>query len=430
VGPAEAIAAPIPETSAEASAAAAEQAGLKPYAVVYFGNDWSAENRTSSHHIARRLSSRMPLLYVEVPGLRAPKATGRDIRKLWKKLSQAFRKPTAIGPQMWCMTLPQVPFRRLPFITAFNRFLGKHLLRRALKDLGFKQTISWFTVAHAGAMAGSAKEDLVVYYCTDDYSSMPDVDHDAVLRMDEALTRRADQVFVASSTLLERKRQLTKNVTHSPHGVDVSMFGRVLDPDLPVAAEAAQLKGPVIGFFGLIEAWIDLDLIAFLARSRPSWTFLMVGRIATELGELASLPNMIFTGPKRYESLPNWTKAFDVAIIPYRLTFQVLNANPLKLREYLATGKPVVAVSTPDIEQFSDCVRIAHTPEQYLQEIESALANDTEEDRARRLRAVAAMSWDRRVDEIVALLSTRLRDRSKAAPPVTQTLVLGSGVRG
>ena len=207
------------------------------------------------------------------------------------------------------------------------------------------------------------------------------------------------------------------------------MFGRVLDPALPVAAEAANLKGPVIGFFGLIEAWIDLDLIAFLARSRPDWTFLMVGRAATELGELASAPNVVFTGPKPYESLPNWAKAFDVAIIPYRLTFQVLNANPLKLREYLATGKPVVAVSTPDIEQFSDCVRIAHTPEQYLQEIESALANDTEADRAKRLQAVGKMSWDSRVDEIVAVLSTRLPDRAKGVPQGPQTLAVGGGVR-
>lgn len=386
------------------------------YAVVYFGNDWSAENRTSSHHIALRLASRVPLLYVEVPGLRAPKATGRDLRKLAKKLSQAFRSPRVIGDKMWCITLPQIPFRRLPLIGRFNAFWGKFLVHRALKRLKLNQTISWFTVAHAGPMAGAAGEHLVVYYCTDDYSSMPDVNHEEILSMDEALSRRADQIFVASSTLLERKRKICRNVVHSPHGVDVAMFGRALDPSLPVAPETATLHRPVIGFFGLIEAWIDLDLIAFLARSRPNWTFLMVGRVATDLGALASAPNVVFTGPKPYQTLPSWAKAFDVAIIPYRLSFQVLNANPLKLREYLATGKPVVAVSTPDIEQFSACVRIARTPEQYLTEIESALANDTVEDRAKRLQAVANMSWDRRVEEIVALLDSRLSGTSCDVP--------------
>jgi glycosyltransferase involved in cell wall biosynthesis len=418
----------FPETSSYL-AASPDPTGLEGYSVVYFGNDWSGENRTSSHHIARRLASRMPLLYVEVPGLRAPKATGRDVRKLWKKISQAFRKPAPIGQQMWCMTLPQIPFRRLSFINWFNGLLGKYLMKRALQNLGFTRTISWFTIAHAEKMAGSIREDLVVYYCTDDYSSMPDVDHEAVRRMDEDLTRRADQVFVASSTLLDRKRELTEHIVHSPHGVDVSMFGRVLDPDLPVAEEASKLKGPVIGFFGLIEAWIDLDLIAFLAKARPSWTFLMVGRIATDLGELASLPNLVFTGPKPYESLPRWAKVFDVAIIPYRLTFQVLNANPLKLREYLATGKPVVAVSTPDIDQFADYVRIARNRNQYLQEIEFALANDSEQDRMKRIQAVSKMSWDGRVEEIVALLGTRLAHQAEPLPANIQTTVAASNSR-
>ena len=88
------------------------------------------------------------------------------------------------------------------------------------------------------------------------------------------------------------------------------------------------------------------------------------------------MPNVMFAGPQPYESLPEWAKAFDVAIIPYRLTHQVLHANPLKLREYLATGKPVVTVSTPAIRQFAGYVHVAESQEQFLNGIERALAEE------------------------------------------------------
>jgi glycosyltransferase involved in cell wall biosynthesis len=380
-------------------------------AIVYFGNDWSAENRTSSHHIARRLAEHAPLLYVEVPGLRAPNTSGRDVRKLWRKAMQAFRAPKPVGERMWCLTMPQVPFRRIRLVRRANILLGRFLVKRALRRLGLEPDVSWFTVPHAGPLAGHLGEDLVVYYCIDDYAALPNVDQREVARMDEELTRRADQVFVASSTLLEAKRRLNASVVHSPHGVDVRMFGQACEASLPSMEGARNLNHPVIGFFGLIEAWIDLDLIAYLARARPSWTFLMVGRQAVTLGELGSLPNVVFTGPQPYETLPRWAKSFDVAMVPYRLTQQVLHANPLKLREYLATGKPVVSVRTPEIERFDGCVYIAEDREAFLQSIERAMAEDSEDARSRRMQAVAEMSWERRVQEVLRTVERKLGRR-------------------
>src|SRR5438105_14711920 len=115
---------------------------LSDLGIIYFGNDWAAENRTSSHHIAARLSERAPLLYIETPGLRAPKASSRDFRKLFRKLRQAVRRPRRIGPQTWHMTMPQIPFRRLPLAGKLNVALGAFLVRRALRFLGFDSTLS------------------------------------------------------------------------------------------------------------------------------------------------------------------------------------------------------------------------------------------------------------------------------------------------
>ncbi len=126
--------------------------------------------------------------------------------------------------------------------------------------------------------------------------------------------------------------------------------GAASDPATEIAPGARDLAHPVIGYFGSLHEWIDLDLIEWLARARPAWTFMLVGHAAVDVAHLAALPNVRLAGAQPYESLPTWAKAFDAAIIPYRRTRQTENANPLKLREYLATGKPVVSVRNPEIE--------------------------------------------------------------------------------
>jgi glycosyltransferase involved in cell wall biosynthesis len=254
-------------------------------------------------------------------------------------------------------------------------------------------------------------EALVVYYCIDDYAAMPDVDAGRIARLDENLTRDADQVFVASARLIESKTKINPTARHSPHGVDVDLFRRASDQATPVAERARALPRPIIGFFGLIEAWIDLDLIHYLAVSRPNWTFLLVGRLAVPARGLEQLPNVVFTGPQPYEELPKWARAFDAAIIPYHLNQQVLNANPLKLREYLATGKPVVSVPAPEVERFAQWVRIANGREEFLEQLEQALASDSPQAQANRMQAVSGMSWDARVEEVLTVVEMRLRER-------------------
>lgn len=378
--------------------------------VIYFGNDWFAINRTSSHHIARRLAERFPLLYVESPGMRAPKTSGRDLSKIWKKLWGAFQAPRQIDRQMWHMIVPQIPFRRLPFIKTLNQSLGVLLLKRALKKIGLRGDLVWFASPDMGRMAGRLGEQLSVYYCIDDYASLPGVDAREIARLDADLARRAGQVFVSSPALLDGKRKLNPTSKYSPHGVDVALFERACDPQLEVAEGARSLGHPVVGFFGAIEAWVDLELLSFLGHAKPDWTFLMIGRVEVPLGELAGMSNFVFTGPKPYETLPTWAKAFDVAIIPFRQNELVRNVNPLKLREYLATGKPVVSVPMPELNRFAHCIGLASTPDEFLQALESALRSDDEEKRLARRREVSGMSWDARVHDVLEVVAQRFRE--------------------
>jgi glycosyltransferase involved in cell wall biosynthesis len=380
--------------------------------VLYFGNDWHAENRTSSHHVAIRLAQRVPVLYISSPGLRAPTASGRDLRRMVRKLIASLRPPTRIDGQLWHCTVPQLPFRRIPGVDLINRWFGRWAVRRAARKAGIRRRISWFVVPHPGFLAGRLGEDLCVYYCIDDYASHPGVDAALIGRRDEALSRRADLVFVAPPALVEAKRALNPNTTFSPHGVDLELFAQAADPATQVAAGAAGLAHPVVGYFGSLHEWIDFALIEWLARQRPQWSFLLVGHEAVDIGSLRNLPNVHLPGAQPYAELPRWAAAFDAAIIPYRLNRQVANANPLKLREYLATGKPVVSVRNPEIEKFAQWVRIADNRESFLEALDVAVVDQSPEACARRIAAVAEQSWDRRVDEVVARVAAVLANQS------------------
>lgn len=374
---------------------------LEQYGVVYFGNDWFAENRTSSHHVAIRLAATMPVLYVDSPGMRAPQASGRDIRRAFRKIREALRTPRRVDANLWHCTVPQLPFRRIPGVSLFNRLFGQWALRRAIRVLGARQRISWFVTPHPGFLAKRLGEAFCVYYCIDDYAAHPGVDAEVIAASDQALTRKADMVFVAPPSLLAGKQALNANTHFSPHGVDAKMFAQASEAATVVPAAARDLPHPVVGYFGSIHEWIDVELIAWLARARPQWTFLLVGYAAIKVPELAALPNVVLAGAQPYASLPAWAKAFDAAIIPYRRNRQVENANPLKLREYLATGKPIVAVSNPEIARFASVVRIAEGREDFLAGLEQVLADGPEQGAAERMAAVADQTWDRRVEDVL-----------------------------
>jgi glycosyltransferase involved in cell wall biosynthesis len=389
------------------------QPSLDGLAVVYFGNDWNAENRTSSHHVAIRLAKVLSVLYVDSPGMRPPTASGRDLKRGIRKLLAAFRAPTHVQDHLWHCTVPQLPFRRLPGVEAFNRFFSRWAVRRAMRQMGMKRRISWFVVPHPGFLAHGLEEELCIFYCIDDYAAHPGVDAPLMARRDEDLSRRADLLFVAPPALFQTKQSLNPATVFAPHGVDYDLFSRAADPATEIAAGAREVQGPVIGYIGSIHEWIDLELLQWLAEQRPQWSFLLVGHAAVDVASLRALRNVHLAGPQPYASLPGWAKAFDAAIIPYRMNRQVANANPLKLREYLATGKPVVSTRNAEIEKFSALVDIADDRAQFLGALDRALAEDTPEAAHRRMASVADQTWDSRVNVVLAHVAGTLDERTR-----------------
>ena len=131
-------------------------------------------------------------------------------------------------------------------------------------------------------VAGTLGERMVIYHCVDEFSKFTGTDETAILDMERGLMEKADMVVVSSSRLYETKRRHNPNTFLVTHGVDVAHFRSACLPETVVPADCAELQGPVIGFFGLIADWVDLEVVRYLAASRPEWSFLLIGEVQTD----------------------------------------------------------------------------------------------------------------------------------------------------
>jgi glycosyltransferase involved in cell wall biosynthesis len=328
-----------------------------------------------------------------------------------------FQPPQLVAPHFWRMTLPQVPFRRFAAVRALNRIFSQILIRKAIRQLGFKDAVAWFHVPHPGFLAKHLGEKLTVFYCIDEYSKLPDVDGVAVQTMDDELTAAADIVFTCNQKLLEARRPINANIYLSPHGVDTELFALANSPETQTPKETKDMPRPIVGSWGLLDQRMDLGILEHIARVRPEWTILLIGHVAIDVSALKQMPNVIFAGVKPYAELPGWAKAIDVCILPYTQTSLNSLSSPLKLREYLASGKPIVAVPLPEAMLLGDAVQTAVDGPGFVSAIEVAIAANTPELVTLRQKAVEGNTWDATVANVLGKLEKELSLRDAASRP-------------
>lgn len=382
---------------------------LKGEDIVYFGNDWNADNKTSSHHIAERLSLNNRLLYVECPGLRRPTSSSRDIKRIWQKFTKWMRGPVEIHNNLHVLSLFLLPFHGKPGIRKINEFLISQTIIRGCNNLGFQKPILWVLAPHIAPVLNKVKGKMIVHWCTDKHSEMPGVERDPIAAMENDLINKSDVIFTVNKQLYSQIKPINANTYFTQHGVDISHFGKALDSELPIPEDMKKIPHPIIGFFGLIEEWIDQDLFVYMAKLRPSWSFVLIGRAATDISRISAIPNIHLLGSHSYSKMPLYAKCFDVAIIPFIINELTLDSNPLKLREYLAAGLPVVSTPLPEVRKYEPIVYIAEKYDEFLEKTELALNTNSQALIQERLSIVAQDSWDARVDEISRIVKSHLQ---------------------
>jgi glycosyltransferase involved in cell wall biosynthesis len=364
--------------------------------VICFSNDWSGDP-LSKTHLMRLLARDNRILWVNSIGYRAPKASKADVSRAFRKLVAAAGPITEPEPNIFVLNPIAIPAYGNPRIREINRRLLRFQVKRAMRRLGFRRAINWVYMPAAAVVAGDLGEDLLIYHCVDEYTGFAGVSARSIAELEERLIRRSDLVVVSSDLLYQSKVKINPHTVLVRHGVDHAHFRRALSPGTIVPSDIAELPRPVIGFFGLIADWVDVDLMAHVAQQFPEGSLVVLGKATTDVSALERLPNVHLLGRKHYDQLPAYCKGFDVALMPFRINNLTLNSNPLKVREYLAAGLEVVSTPIPEVEVLNLC-RIGSDRESFVREIKQALVNPGPS--LERSEAVRGESWEARLDDI------------------------------
>lgn len=328
-----------------------------------------------------------------------------------KKLVRFLYPPESIRPGLYrLLTFPFIPFGEFSaLISKFNWSVQKFFIRRAMRQLGFRNVILWVFAYNAEALVGTLNERLSIYFCNDAFSKL--VQSKALQRrvadLERALLRKVDIVFTVSEKLTEEKALIHDNVHTIYHGVDFSVFEETLRNKKSDRPHDLPKKKPIIGYSGVIRYMIDLEMIDYLARKRPDWSFVFVGPIRESnqefylrVDQLRIRPNIHFLGPKRPEELPRYINEFDLCLLPYEQTeVSTYYAAPLKFYEYLAAGKAVVSTVGPR-DYDDDIVITVTSKEEMLNAIEAMLKKNSRAQVKRRKGIAKQNSWAHRMDAI------------------------------
>lgn len=382
---------------------------IEGQSIICISQDWEGDP-TSKKHIMRILSARNRVLWVNSIGMRRPTAAASDLRRLLAKLRRIVSGVRQVEPNIYVMDPPVLPLPGIAAAERVNRIVLAAWLRHLCRRLHMQRPIIWTFLPNVNWLLGRLHERMVIYHCVDEYSQFSGVPKDVIIRMERELIRRADIVFTSAEKLCAERREINPRTHFIPHGVDVAHFSKALDSATPVASDISALPKPVIGFFGLLADWVDLDMIGSLARARPQWSFTLVGKAQTDLHAVQGLPNVHLIGQRPYSALPGYCRGFDVGLIPFRMNELTLRVNPLKLREYLAAGLPVVSTPLPEVVRYQGVVHIATNRDGFLEAIEAALKERTSERDRGRVEMMRSEGWEARVGEMSSLVEERLME--------------------
>jgi glycosyltransferase involved in cell wall biosynthesis len=375
---------------------------IEGYDIICFCNDWEGDP-LSKKHIMTRLARQNRILWVNSIGNRNPTASVKDARRVARKLKAFFRGTREVASNIHVFNPVGLPFLGSALARRINRHLLVWMLRGATRKLGFQRPITWTFLPSSADIVGRLGEQMVVYHCTDEFSEFSDSSR-TILDSERRLIEKSHRVIVSAERLLQSKSKQHPDTRLVCHGVDVEHFRKACDPSTRIPDDIAKIPGPIVGFFGLIADWVDLKLIASMAKQRPECHFVLIGKIDTDVSAVAGLSNVHLLGQKTYSELPGYCRRFDVAILPFAINELTLNANPLKLREYLAAGLPVISAALPEVERLGDLVRIARSPSDYMAHLDDLLARKTLGPRLEVSREMDTESWDEKVEQMSRII--------------------------
>ena len=362
--------------------------------LLVFADDWG-RHPSSCQHLIRQLLGRREVWWVNTIGTRPPRLDWGTVRRAAGKLrgwaggrsgppvAETGAAPRVLSPKMW----PS-------FKSGVARRLNRRLLLRALRPVVEAMPappVAVTTLPLVADLVGELSVAKWVYYCVDDFSAWPGYDGATMLRMERELVPKVDTAVAVSETLQRHLAALGRPAELLTHGVDVAHW--VVPPPVTVPAEFAGLEPPIVLFWGVIDRRMDTAVVRELSASLAAGTVVLVGPKEDPDPELARLPRVVTRPPVPFGRLPVLAAAASVLVMPYIDAAVTRAMQPLKLKEYLATGKPVVVRALPSTRQWADAADVAETATEFAAALQARVTEGlSDAQRTARLR-LTAENW-------------------------------------
>jgi UDP-galactopyranose mutase len=295
----------------------------------------------------------------------------------------------------------------------------RDMLDKRLANTG-ANLVRWYYTPMMLGFSRQLKAACTVYDCMDELKNFKFAPPE-LAGLEQELLKAADVVFTGGYSLYEAKRDSHPNIHPFPSSVDREHFSQArrigVDPD-----DQFGLPQPRLGFYGLVDERMDLDLLAYVADARPNWSLVMVGPVVKISPEdLPKRPNITYLGGKTYGELPAYLSGWDVALMPFAINESTKFISPTKTPEYLAGGKPVVSTPITDVIRHYgslDGVTIASTPEEFVAACDYALALPKHGPWLREVDdMLQALSWDKTFEAMDGLIAIVVAGKQAATPP-------------
>ncbi len=370
----------------------------------------------SRHQVMSLLAKEHKVLFVSPPFSRSQVFNAEE-RKRLPASGVVHRRDN-----LYTLVFPKYLFEiyKYPWLGKILVYLRERHVRRIMKKLGFRDVVLFVWHPHFADVVGGFGEAVSCYYADDEFASFAGLSEHArnqVLQQEDALLSHVDIVFVSGPALMDKKNHYG-NAINVPMGADFELFSRSRAPETPVPADLEAVPHPRIGHIGNLNDKIDFRLVLEMSEARPNWSFVMVGPVNVrsagfreDVELLRKRPNVYMLGSKARELLPNYIKGLDVCMMCYRTDGWARYIYPLKLHEYLASGKPVIGPPLMSLREFRGVVRIAETQEQWIDGIEAALNDHDAALAQKRIQVAYENRLEKRIETIEEALERKLREK-------------------
>jgi glycosyltransferase involved in cell wall biosynthesis len=370
-----------------------------PPFVCFSGQDWWYHNRAhSDFQLMMRVARTRPVLLVNSIAMRMP-LPGRStqfLRRIVRKARSIAKRVRQPDPERPFHVLSPVifPLYGLPWARRLNAWLVRRQVVRVCRRLGIAEPVVFVTIPTAWDVVKDMERSALVFNRADKSSEFGEADQEDVRRQETALLAGSDLVLYVSRALMEEDQAATGGrARFLDHGVDLDLFRLPTSEEEP--EDLRDIPHPRIGFFGGFDDYVlDFALMERLAVEIPEAHLVLVGHATCSMSRLERHPNVHWLGQKSHEEIPSYGSGFDVAIMPWLDNEWIRSCNPIKMKEYLALGLPVVSTDFPEVRGYADVIRVARDRSDFVAAVRATLADGGLASAKERRRRVEGASWE------------------------------------